>query len=63
MDRNVSYIEQVLFGIYMKHRMRAYQAFFHVSPDYAYWYGWAMVTKDLGETREIVRQIKASHGK
>lgn len=29
--------DQVLVQMYMKHRMRAYQAFFHINPDYAYW--------------------------
>ncbi len=57
----VSFIEQVLFEMYMKHRMRTYQAFFHVNPDYAYWYGWAMMTKDLGEIKELDRTIRATH--
>ena len=59
----LSYIEQVLFQMYMKHRMRAYQAFFHVNPDYAYWYGWAMMVKDLGEIKELATQMRANHGK
>ena len=57
----VSFVEQVLFQMYMKHRMRTYQAFFHVNPDYAYWYGWAMMTKDLGEIKELDRTIRATH--
>jgi len=56
-----AYIEQVLFQMYMKHRMRAYQGFFHVNPDYAYWYGWAMMTKDLGHIRELADQMRATH--
>ena len=63
MDKNVAYIEQVLFQMYMKHRMRAYQGFFHVNPDYAYWYGWAQMTKDLGEIRELANQMRANHKK
>ncbi|RUM90274.1 MAG: cytochrome C [Thermodesulfatator sp.] len=63
MDKNVSFIEQVLFQMYMKHRMRAYQGFFHVNPDYAYWYGWAQMTKDLGEIKELAAEMRASHGK
>lgn len=59
--KQASYIEQVLFQMYMKHRMRTYQAFFHVNPDYAYWYGWAMMTKDLGEIRELARQMRGTH--
>jgi hydroxylamine dehydrogenase len=56
----MSHIDQVLFQMYMKHRMRAYQAFFHVNPDYAYWYGWAMMTKDLGEIKELAKTMRAT---
>jgi hypothetical protein len=57
----LSYIDQVLVQMYMKHRMRAYQAFFHVNPDYAYWYGWSEMTKDLGEIKELAKTIRAQH--
>ena len=56
----LSFIDQVLFQMYMKHRMRTYQAFFHVNPDYAYWYGWAMMVKDLGEIKELARTMRAT---
>ena len=58
---NLSYIDQVLFQMYMKHRMRTYQAFFHVNPDYAYWYGWAMMVKDLGKIKELEKTMRATH--
>ncbi len=58
---NMSHIDQVLFQMYMKHRMRTYQGFFHVNPDYAYWYGWAMMTKDLGEIKEEAATMRAVH--
>ncbi len=54
----LSYIEQVLFQMYMKHRMRVYQGCFHLNPDYAYWYGWAMMTKDLGEIQELAAVLR-----
>jgi len=57
----LSYIDQVLVQMYMKHRMRTYQAFFHVNPDYAYWYGWNEMTKDLGEIKELARTMRATH--
>ncbi|WP_028584572.1 multiheme c-type cytochrome [Desulfogranum mediterraneum] len=57
----LSYIDQVLVQMYMKHRMRAYQGFFHVNPDYAYWYGWNEMTKDLGEIKELARTMRAQH--
>jgi len=57
----LSAIDQVLLRMYMKHRMRAYQAFFHVNPDYAYWYGWNMMTEDLGEIKELAKILRATH--
>jgi hypothetical protein len=57
----MSHIDQVLFEMYMKDRMRTYQGFFHVNPDYAYWYGWAMMTKDLGEIKELAKTMRATH--
>jgi len=56
-----SHIEQVLFRMYMKHRMRTYQGQFHVNPDYAYWYGWAAMTDDLGEIKELAHTMRATH--
>ncbi|MEA3417432.1 MAG: multiheme c-type cytochrome [Thermodesulfobacteriota bacterium] len=53
-----SYIEQVLFKMYMKHRMRTYQGVFHANPDYAYWYGWAPMTKDLDEVKKIAEDLR-----
>lgn len=60
MQTGGSHIDQVLFQMYMKHRMRTYQAFFHVNPDYAYWYGWAMMVKDLGEIKELTKTMRAT---
>lgn len=59
----LSYIDQVLVQMYMKHRMRAYQGFFHVNPDYAYWYGWNEMTKDLGEIKELAKSMREQHKK
>jgi hydroxylamine dehydrogenase len=57
----ISYIDQVLLQMYMKHRMRGYQGFYHINPDYAYWYGYAEMTKDLGEINELARVMRATH--
>jgi hydroxylamine dehydrogenase len=57
----LSFIDQVLLQMFMKHRMRTYQGFFHANPDYAYWYGWAEMTKDLGEIKELARTMRAQH--
>lgn len=61
--KHMSHIDQILFEMYMKHRMRTYQAFFHVNPDYAYWYGWAMMTKSLGKIQELDHTMRAAHKK
>jgi hypothetical protein len=34
-----------------------------VNPDYAYWYGWNEMTKDLGEIQELAKTMRATHGK
>jgi len=53
-----SHIEQVLFKMFMSHRMRAIQGVFHSNPDYAYWYGYAAMVKDLGEIKEEAAMLK-----
>ena len=53
-----SYIEQVLFTMFMKHRMRAYQGVFHANPDYAYWYGYAAMVKDLDEIKKVADNLR-----
>jgi len=57
----LSHIDQVLLQMFFKHRMRAYQAFFHINPDYAYWYGWNMMTQDLGEIKSLATTLRAEH--
>jgi len=42
----------------MKHRMRTYQGVFHANPDYAYWYGWAPMTKALDEIKEMAEHLR-----
>ncbi len=58
----LSHIDQLLLQMYLKHRMRTFQAFFHVNPDYAYWYGWAGMVKDLGAIQEEANMLRAVHG-
>lgn len=58
---DLSYIDQVLLQMYFRDRMRAYQAFFHVNPDYAYWYGWAMMTQSLGEIKDLAKSMRVRH--
>ena len=58
---NLSSIDQTLLELYMKHRMRTYQGQFHVNPDYAYWYGWAMMTQGLGKIQAEAKKLRTLH--
>jgi len=45
-------IEQDLFLMFLKHRMRVFQGTFHANPDYALWYGWSEMVRDLTKIKE-----------
>ncbi len=51
-------IEQKLFVMYLEHRMRTFQGTFHSSPDYALWYGWSEMQRDLTEIKELAADIR-----
>jgi len=51
-------IEQKLFVMYLEHRMRTFQGTFHNSPDYALWYGWSEMQRDLTEIKEMAAEIR-----
>jgi hypothetical protein len=55
-------IEQTLFEMHLKHRMRAFQGTFHANPDYALWYGWSEMVRDLAEIKERAEELRRSHG-
>jgi len=52
-------IEQRLFEMHLKHRMRAFQGTFHANPDYALWYGWSEMVRDLSEIRMMAAELRA----
>ncbi len=55
-------IEQKLFLMFLEHRMRAFQGSFHANPDYALWYGWSEMQRDLSEIKERAAELrKAKH--
>lgn len=56
-------IEQKLFVMYLEHRMRAFQGTFHANPDYALWYGWSELQRDLQEIREMAADLRREHTK
>ena len=38
--------------------MRTFQGTFHASPDYALWYGWSEMQRDLTEINELAGQMR-----
>jgi hypothetical protein len=56
-------IEQKLFVMFLKHRMRTFQGTFHANPDYALWYGWSEMQRSLSEIKELAEQMKFAHAK
>jgi len=53
-----SVIEQKLFVMFLEHRMRAFQGSFHNNPDYALWYGWSELVRDVSEIRELAEEMR-----
>ena len=56
-------IEQKLFVMFLEHRMRAFQGTFHANPDYALWYGWSEMQRDLTEIKEMAVEIREKQKK
>ena len=53
-------VEQKLFVMFLEHRMRAFQGAFHANPDYALWYGWSEMQRDLSEIRALAHEMRAA---
>jgi len=51
-------IEQKLFVMFLEHRMRAFQGTFHANPDYALWYGWSEMRRDLTEIKAMAEELR-----
>ena len=51
-------IEQKLFVMFLEHRMRAFQGTFHANPDYALWYGWSEMPRDLTEINTLAQELR-----
>jgi hydroxylamine dehydrogenase len=51
-------IEQRLFVMFLKHRMRTFQGTFHANPDYALWYGWSEMQQDLSEIKLMASELR-----
>jgi hydroxylamine dehydrogenase len=51
-------IEQKLFVMHLEHRMRTFQGTFHGNPDYALWYGWSEMKRDLAEIKMMADDLR-----
>jgi hypothetical protein len=51
-------VENQLFVMFLKHRMRTFQGTFHASPDYALWYGWSEMQRDLTDIRAMAEEMR-----
>ncbi len=51
-------IEQKLFVMFLEHRMRTFQGTFHANPDYALWYGWSEMQRDLTEIKALAAEMR-----
>ena len=56
-----SEIEQKLFVMFLKHRMRTFQGAFHNNPDYSLWYGWSEMRRDITEIRALAETLRKEH--
>ncbi|MFQ6108409.1 MAG: cytochrome C, partial [Candidatus Aminicenantales bacterium] len=56
-------IEQKLFVMFLEHRMRAFQGAFHANPDYALWYGWSEMVRDLTEIKAMAEELRENSNK
>lgn len=54
-------IEQRLFEMHLKHRMRAFQGAFHSNPDYTFWYGWSEMKRDLTEIKTLAEDMRKNN--
>lgn len=51
-------IEQKLFVMFLKHRMRTFQGTFHANPDYSLWYGWSEMQRDVTEIKRQAQELR-----
>ena len=54
-------IKQKLFVMFLEHRMRTFHGSFHANPDYALWYGWSEMQRDLTEIKEKAAELREKH--
>jgi hydroxylamine dehydrogenase len=55
---NVSSIERAYFDLFFFSNLKSYKGAFHMSPDYAWWYGYADVLGHLAQVRDEAQQLR-----
>jgi hydroxylamine dehydrogenase len=56
-------IEEILYEMFMDHRMKTFQGAFHLNFDYSTWYGYAKMKKDLTEIKELAQTMRTEKAK
>ena len=51
-------IEQILYEMFMDHRMKTFQGAFHLNADYSTWYGYGKLKRDLIEIKELAQAMR-----
>jgi hypothetical protein len=51
-------VETQLFVMFLEHRNRAFQGTFHSSPDYAWWYGYSELQRDLTDIKFMAAEMR-----
>ena len=46
--------------MFLKHRIRTLQGTFYSIPDYAVWYGWSEMVRDVTKIEESADQMKSN---
>ncbi|HKQ33319.1 MAG TPA: hypothetical protein VJV40_08940, partial [Thermodesulfobacteriota bacterium] len=55
---NVSAIEREYFDMFFFSNLKSYKGAFHMSPDYAWWYGYADVLGHLARIRDEAQSLR-----
>ena len=56
---DVSAVEREYFDMFFFANLKSYKGAFHMSPDYAWWYGYAEVLGHLGNIRDEAERLRA----
>ena len=51
-------MEEILYEMFMDHRMKTFMGAFHINPDYTTWYGYAKMKQALAEIKELKAKVR-----